>query len=88
MKKSEIVDIVAKKHNLSKKVAVEVMDTLFATIIDGCKKDGVVDIPKFGKFEKKFKEAGVVKAGGKEFAVESKHIPKFKFSKVFREEVK
>lgn len=57
MKKIDIVNKLAKANNITKKMAIEIVDDIFAIISDGIATDGRVDVRGFGSFIKTHKEA-------------------------------
>lgn len=72
---------------LQKKQSGEIIESIFSMVVSGCKEDGFVDIPAFGKFKRRFKKGGEVKAGGKVYQVEDKFSPRFKPAKAFKDGV-
>lgn len=53
LNKKSIAELVAEKHNLTKKEAAEIIDLVFDTVSGTLKDGGRVDISGFGKFEVK-----------------------------------
>ena len=57
MTKAELIDAVAKSASISKKAAGDAVDSTFASIIKGIKKDKRFQIPGFGTFSVRKRKA-------------------------------
>lgn len=89
MNKSEFVDKLAKKADLSKKDAQTTLDTALELITDQVKKKGKVTFTGFGTFEARQQKATerINPQTGKKMKVPAKKVPKFRPGKSFKEAV-
>lgn len=80
MSKSELVAEIAKQTGLSLKQSKELVESIFATITKGLKKQGKVSISGFGNFElkKRPKRKGRNPATGAEITIPAKTVLKFR----------
>lgn len=85
-----IAEVVADKHNLTKKEATEIVELVFDTVKEELKKGVKVDIAGFGKFEVKTRNArvGINPATKEKIHVPESKVPGFKASKTLKELVK
>ncbi len=88
--KKTLSEVVADKHNLTKKEAAEIVDLVFDTIADTLKDGGRVDITGFGKFEVKTRAArtGINPQTKESIEIPETKVPGFKASKVLKDLVK
>lgn len=87
MKKKELVDVVAKKSNLSTKEVAVVVDSLFESITEAINTDDKVDIKGFGTFNMNHRAArkGRNPMTGEEIQIKASKVPAFKPSKALKE---
>jgi len=87
MKRAEFEEILAKKHDLPKKVMTEVIDGFWELIVKAMKKGDEV-VFAYGKFEvkKKPKREARNPATGATIIVPAKVVPQFKANKKFKDE--
>lgn len=57
MTKAEMVEAIAKKHDLSQRATADILDTAFDLLAKGLKKDGRVAYPGFGTFSVRRRKA-------------------------------
>ena len=90
MNKKCLAEVVAEKHNLTKKEASEIVELLFDSVKAELQKGGKVDIAGFGKFEVKQRNArvGIKPATKEKINVPASKVPGFKASKTLKELVK
>lgn len=82
MTKVDIVAAVAEKHGLTKKLAREVVDTVFDTVITGIENKEKVSIPNLGTFKPIVRKArtGVNPQTKEKIQIAEKNTVKFKVS--------
>ena len=91
MNKSEFIDMVAERAELTRAAAARVVDAIFDTasgaISDAVHAAGALSIPGFGKFTKRTRAArtGRNPRTGETVPVEEKVIPVFKTGKEMRQ---
>lgn len=90
LNKKSLAEVVAEKHNLTKKEANEIVELLFDTVKAELQKGGKVDVAGFGKFEVKTRNArtGINPATKEKINVPASKVPGFKASKALKELVK
>jgi len=90
MKKSDIVDTVAQKTNLTKTAVEGVVDAVLETITKTLTKGGEVNLTGFGKFSvsKRAAREGVNPQTGAKISIAATKVPKFKAGKSLKEAVK
>ena len=90
LNKKEIAELVADKHNLTKKEASEIIDLIFETMTETLKKGNRVDISGFGKFEVKTRAArtGINPQTKEQIEIPESKVPAFKASKNLKENVR
>lgn len=90
MNKKVLAEVVAEKHNLTKKEAGEIVELVFDTVKAELQKGGKVDVAGFGKFEVKHRNArvGINPATKAKIEVPASKVPGFKASKTLKELVK
>ena len=81
MNKGEMTEAIAKKHKTTKKLAGDMLDTVFGEIAKGMKK-GEVRIAGFGTFYSKKRAArmGRNPATGERISIPASNVPKFRAS--------
>ena len=89
MNKSELIEALSRKENLTEKKAIDVVSMIFNGFIDELKKDGRIEIRGFGSFV--VRDYGAYmgrnpKTGG-HIKVGSKNLPFFKVGKELKEMV-
>lgn len=87
MKKIDVVNKLATSMNITKKEAIEFIDTFINIVKLGIKEDGEIDFHGFAKFTKTHKEATTTRSPktGETVNVPAKDVPKAKFSKSFKD---
>jgi len=90
MNKGELVEALAKKANMSKTQAGEVLDGLLDIIVSSLKKGNEVNITGFGKFSVQHRKSrkGRNPQTGEELTIPARDVPKFKAGKNLKEAVK
>jgi len=85
MNRGQLVDFIAKKEELSKRKADQVVGTVIEAIQTGVKKDGEVRLVGFGTFSKVTRKArkGRNPQTGETIKIARKTLPKFKPSKTW-----
>ena len=89
MNKSELIDVLSKKENLTEKQASDVVNLIFKEFNDQLKKSGRIEIRGFGSFIIRSYDSYTgrnPKTGGK-IQVSPKKLPFFKVGKELRERV-
>lgn len=79
MNKTELIEHLASKHDLSKAEAGRVIETLLDAIVTTVKKGGSVAIPGFGSFKQHARAArnGVNPSTGAKIKIAAAKLPKF-----------
>jgi len=90
MNKTDLVNAVAEKSELSKKDAGKAVDAVFETVMDSLSKGERVQIIGFGNFEVRDRAArkGRNPQTGEEIQIPASKVPAFKAGKALREAVK
>lgn len=90
MNKTDLVNAVAEKADLSKKDAAKVVDAVFDTIMDSLSKGEKVQIIGFGNFEVRERSArkGRNPQTGEEIEIPASKVPAFKAGKALKDAVK
>lgn len=90
MNKNELVSVVSKKAEISKKDAVKVVDATFAAIEEALAKGEKVQLIGFGTFEVRERAArkGRNPQTGEEIEIPASKIPAFKPGKSLKNSVK
>ena len=90
MTKADLVEVVAKKANLTAKAARESVAAVFGSITDSLKKGDKVVVTGFGTFmvRKRAARKGRNPQTGKEIRIPAKRVAKFKPGKALKEAVK
>lgn len=88
--KKVLADKVAEENGITKKLASEVIDTLFATMTEALKDGKKVDITGFGKFEVKQRAArtGINPQTKEQIQIAATNVPSFKASKSLKDIVR
>lgn len=89
MKKSQLIEALAKAENITVKKAEMVVNALFANMTEALMQRERIEIRGFGSFKVKFYNAykGRNPKTGELIKVEGKRLPLFKVSKELRERV-
>ena len=89
MVKSELVEALAKKENLTEKKATEVIDLVFDGFVDELKKGGRIEIRGFGSFSVREYDAykGRNPKTGNIVEVKQKKLPFFKVGRELKKKV-
>lgn len=89
MNKSELIEALSKKEDLTEKKAIELVNLIFRGFTDELKKDGRIEIRGFGSFMVRQYEAytGRNPKTGKNIKVAPKRLPFFKVGKELKERV-
>jgi DNA-binding protein HU-beta len=79
MNKTELVEHLASKHDLSKAEAGRILETLLDAIVTTVKKGGAVTLPGFGSFKQHARAArnGVNPSTGAKIKIAAAKLPKF-----------
>jgi len=89
MNKSDLVNAIAAKANVSKRVADDALTATFEAIKDSLAKGDKVQLVGFGTFETRKRAArkGRNPQTGKEMKIEAKTVPAFKAGKALKDVV-
>ncbi|MBU5466584.1 HU family DNA-binding protein [Virgibacillus sp. MSJ-26] len=90
MNKTDLVNAVAEKSELSKKDAGKAVDSVFETIMDSLSKGEKVQLIGFGNFEVRERAArkGRNPQTGEEIEIPASKVPAFKAGKALKDSVK
>ncbi|MBQ9047531.1 MAG: HU family DNA-binding protein [Solobacterium sp.] len=90
MNKKDLMEVIAEKHNLTKKETGEIIDLLFNTMAEALKDGKRVDITGFGKFEVKTRasRSGINPQTHEKIEIAESKIPGFKASKSLKDLVR
>lgn len=88
--KKILAETLSENFKMTKKDALEIIDTLFDSMSEALIRGDRVDITGFGRFEVKTRAArkGVNPQTGEEIAIEATKIPGFKASKSLKDKVR
>lgn len=88
--KKILAETLSENFKMTKKDALEIIDTLFDSMSEALVRGDRVDITGFGRFEVKTRAArkGVNPQTGEEIAIEATKIPGFKASKPLKDKVR
>ncbi|HAR55066.1 TPA: DNA-binding protein HU [Patescibacteria group bacterium] len=86
MNKSQIIELISRKANVSKKTATQAMDILVNTVKSNLAAGKTVTITGFGTFSVSSRTArnGVNPQTGKPIRIPSSKVPRFKAGKALR----
>jgi DNA-binding protein HU-beta len=89
MNKSELIDAIASKADVTKKDADEILSALIDTIIDSVSSGDKVTLVGFGTFEARQRQAreGRNPSTGKPIQIPATTVPAFSAGKAFKEKV-
>ena len=89
MNKTELVEVVSSKAEISKAEAQKVVTATLNAIIDGVVSDGKVILPGFGSFEVRTRTArtGRNPRTGEQIKIEASRVPAFKPGKDMKDAV-
>jgi len=90
MTKTQLINYVAEKVGVTKKLAAEMVDAFLEGIIEGVKKDGEVRIQGFGVFKLSSRKArtGVNPRTGEKIKIPAMKLPVFKAGSEFKKKVR
>ena len=90
MNKTDLVNAVAEKTELSKKDAAKAVDAVFETVMDSLSEGEKVQIIGFGNFEVRERKArkGRNPQTGEEIQIPASTVPAFKAGKALRDAVR
>ncbi len=90
MNKSELVEVVSEKAEVTKKVAEKVVNAVFDSITDSLVNGDKVQVIGFGTFEARHREAreGRNPATGGKIMIPALRVPVFKAGKNLKEKVR
>lgn len=90
MNKSELIDAIAKRADLSKAAAGRALDAAIETINSSLKKGGKVTLMGFGTFSvsKRAARTGRNPRSGAEIKIKAAKVPKFKPGRALKDAVK
>jgi DNA-binding protein HU-beta len=79
MNKTELIEHLASKHELTKAEAGRILETLLDAVVTTVKKGGAVSIPGFGSFKQHSRAArtGVNPSTGDKIKIAAAKLPKF-----------
>ncbi|MBQ1355838.1 MAG: HU family DNA-binding protein [Solobacterium sp.] len=88
--KKFISEVIAEKHDLTKKESAEILDLVFDTITDALIKGERVDITGFGRFEVKTRASrtGINPQTKETIEINATKVPGFKASKSLKDKVR
>jgi DNA-binding protein HU-beta len=86
MNKTDLIQRLADKHELSKAEAGRILETLLDTIVTSVKKGDAVTIPGFGSFKQHARaaRAGVNPSTGAKIKIAAAKLPKFTAGATFK----
>ncbi|RYG73614.1 HU family DNA-binding protein [Lentibacillus lipolyticus] len=89
MNKTELIDAVAEKSDLSKKDATKAVDAVFDSVMDSLKQGEKVQLIGFGNFEvrERSERKGRNPQTGEEIKIPASKVPAFKPGKALKESV-
>ncbi len=89
MNKTELIEVVSSKAEITKVEAHKVVDAVFEAINEGLVSDGKVILPGFGSFEVRSRTArmGRNPRTGEQIKIPASKVPAFKPGKAMRESV-
>ncbi|AIF66658.1 MULTISPECIES: HU family DNA-binding protein [Terribacillus] len=90
MNKTDLINTVAEKSDLSKKDATKAVDAVFDSIMDSLKQGDKVQLIGFGNFEVRERAArkGRNPQTGNEIEIPASKVPAFKAGKALKDNVK
>ena len=90
MNKTEFVDFIAEKHDTSKVEAKKALDMVLTSITEALENGDEVNLTGFGKYFIVHKEAGEARnpSTGGTITVPAHDVPKFSFSKAFKDSIR
>lgn len=89
MNKSDLIQILSQKENLTERMAIDIIDLIFDGFADELKKGGRIEIRGFGNFVvREYKTySGRNPKTGEKIEVAPKRLPFFKVGKELKESV-
>lgn len=89
MNKSELIEALASKAQVTKADAERVLNAFIETVVKSVKKGDKVAVAGLGSFEKTKRAArtGINPSTGKSIKIAAKNAPKFKAAKAFKDAV-
>lgn len=86
MNKAELVDLIAREHELSKAQAGRILGTVLDAVVTTVKKGGTVTLPGFGTFKQTARAArtGRNPATGDKIKIAAAKLPKFTAGAAFK----
>jgi DNA-binding protein HU-beta len=89
MNRTEIIELLAERHELSKAEAGRVVSTLLDAIVTTVKKGGSVSLPGFGSFKQSSRSArtGRNPATGEAVKIAAAKVPRFSAGAAFKDAV-
>ncbi|GAA0444221.1 HU family DNA-binding protein [Lentibacillus halophilus] len=89
MNKTDLIDAVAEKSDLSKKDATKAVDAVFDSVMDSLKQGEKVQLIGFGNFEvrERSERKGRNPQTGEEIKIPASKVPAFKPGKALKESV-
>ena len=80
MNKTQLIDAMAAKLNVSKRLAGDMINCFTDLVTEGLKKDGEVRLTGFGTFKRTHRAArnGVNPRTGEKIQIAARHVPTFK----------
>ena len=90
MNKTEFVEFIAEKHDTSKVEAKKSLEMVLTSLTEALENGDEVNLTGFGKFSVVHKEAGEARnpSTGGTITVPAHDVPKFSFSKAFKDSIR
>ncbi|MGB8954991.1 MAG: HU family DNA-binding protein [Tumebacillaceae bacterium] len=90
MNKTDLVNVVSEKAEISKKDAAKAVDAVFDSIVEALANDDKVQLIGFGNFETRERSArkGRNPQTGEEIEIAASKVPAFKPGKQFKDAIK
>ena len=90
MNTTGLVEFMAEKHGISKVEAKKALDMVKTSIMEVLKNGDEINLTGFGKFSVVHKEAGEARnpSTGGTITVPAHDVPKFSFSKAFKDSIR
>ena len=88
--KTEFVEFMAEKHDISKVEAKKALDMVLTSITEALENGDEINLTGFGKFSVVHKDEGEARnpSTGGTITVPAHDVPKFSFSKAFKDSIR
>ena len=89
MNKTELIEVVSSKAEISKAESQKVVNVVLDSIVEGMKKDGKIILPGFGSFEVRSRTARVGRnpRTGEQIKIKASKVPAFKPGKGMKDAI-